>query len=121
MARILIIDDEPQARTMLRELLEEEGHAVVDAKNGKEGLKRYRDEPTDLVITDIIMPEMEGIETILELRRFSPQVKIIGISGGGRLAAQDCLDDAQAFGAQHVFSKPIENEKLLKAIVELLG
>ena len=121
MAKILVIDDEPQARTMLRGMLEDEGYTVVDAKNGKEGLERYRDEPTDLVITDIIMPEMEGIETILKLQRLSPQVKIIAISGGGRLAAKDCLDDARDFGAQYVFNKPIENSRLLKAIIELLG
>ena len=120
MAKVLVIDDESQVRSMVRELLEDEGYAVVDAKDGKEGLKLFRNEPTDLVITDIIMPEKEGLETILELRRFSPGVKIIAISGGGRLVSKDCLDIAQKFGAQRVFSKPLNNNELLRAIAELL-
>lgn len=120
MAKILVIDDESQVRSMLRVLLEDKGYNVVEAPDGKVGLKLYRDEPIDLVITDIIMPEKEGLETIIELRRFSPKVKIIAISGGGRLGFKDCLDIAQKFGAHRVFSKPLNNNELVDAIAELL-
>ena len=94
--------------------------AVVDAKDGKEGLKLFRNEPTDLVITDIIMSEKEGLETILELRQFWPEVKIIAISGVGRIVAKGCLNIAQKLGAQRIFCKPLENNELLGAIAELL-
>ncbi|GMQ79056.1 MAG: response regulator [Anaerolineae bacterium] len=120
MTRILVIDDEPQVRTMLREILEDEGYEVVVAVNGNEGLKLYRNEPTDLVITDIIMPGKEGLETIKELRKISPDVKIIAISGGGRVVPKDYLQVAQAFGAQRVFNKPVEYNELLSTIAELV-
>ena len=121
MARILVIDDEPQVRNMLREILEDEGYEVVDAADGKEGLKVYRNEPTDLVITDLIMPEMEGLGIIRELQRDFPEVKIIAVSGGGRVVQKDYLQVAQKIGALHTFSKPIEINKLLTAVAELLN
>lgn len=120
MARILVIDDEPQVRTMLRELLEDESYEVVDASNGKEGLALYRKESIDLVITDLIMPEKEGIETIRELRKISPEVKIIAISGGSRLLSNEFLTVAKALGAQRILKKPIAFDELRKAIEELL-
>ncbi len=121
MARILIIDDDEQILAMLRQTLEREGYKVVDASDGKEGLRRYRENPTDLIITDLIMPEKEGIETILELRRDFPDVKIIAISGGGRVDPGQYLSIAKSFGAQYTFAKPIERKKLLKAVRELLN
>ncbi|MFQ6113748.1 MAG: response regulator [bacterium] len=120
MARILVIDDEPQVRTMLKEIFEDEGYQVVTAADGEEGLKLYRYEPADLVVTDIVMPEKEGLATIRELRQISPEVKIIAISGGGRVVTRDFLRVAQAFGAKRVFSKPIATEELLRAIAGLL-
>ena len=84
MARILIIDNDVQILNMLRQTLEREGYDVLKASNGKQGIRLHREEPVDLIITDIIMPEKEGIETILELKRDYPDVKIIAISGGGR-------------------------------------
>ena len=121
MARILIIDDDEQILAMLRQTLEREGYEVVDASDGKEGLRRYRENPTDLIITDLIMPEKEGIETILELRRDFPDVKIIAISGGGRIDPGQYLSIAKSFGAQYTFAKPIERKELLKAVRELLN
>ncbi len=121
MARILIIDDDPQILDMLGQTLEREGHEVVDAPDGKEGLKLYRENPTDLIITDLIMPEKEGIETIMELRRDFPDVKIIAISGGGQIDAEQYLSMAQKLGAQRTFAKPVERDELLKAVRELLG
>lgn len=92
MTRILVIDDEPQVRAMLRQMLEREGYEVVEAEEGEEGMRRYREQPVDLVITDILMPQKEGIETIRALRRTNPGVKIIAISGGGRMSKLDsCL------------------------------
>ena len=120
MAHILIIDDDPQILDMLGQTLKREGHEVVEALDGKEGLKLYRENPTDLIITDIIMPEKEGIETIMELQRDFPDVKIIAISGGGHNSADQYLSLARKFGVQRTFAKPISREELLKAVRELL-
>lgn len=119
MARILIIDDEPQVRTMLRKILEYEGYEVVDAKDGKDGLNLFRNRPIDLVITDLIMPEKDGLQTIKELRQIVPGIRIIAISGGGRFDPRDFLKVAKTFGAHRAFSKPVENNRLLRAIAEL--
>jgi len=119
--RILIIDDDPQILDMLGQILEREGHQVVTALNGKEGLKLYRENPTDLIITDLIMPEKEGIETIMELRRDFPDVKIIAISGGGHNDADQYLAMAQKLGVQRTFAKPVARAELLKAVRELLN
>ena len=115
MVRILIIDDDPQILDILGQTLEREGYEVVDAPNGKEGLKLYRENPTDL-----IMPEKEGIETIIELRRDFPDVKIIAISGGGQIDAEQYLSMAQKFGVQKTFAKPIVRAELVKVVRELL-
>jgi len=120
MARVLIIDDDAQVLAMLRETLEDEGYEVVDAHNGKEGLRRYREDPTDLIITDLIMPEKEGIETILEFRRDFPDVKLIALSGGGQLGPGAYLSIAEAAGAEYTFAKPVKQKVLLKAVRELL-
>jgi len=120
MARILIIDDDAQLLAMLRQTLEREGYEVVEASDGKAGLKRYHENPTDLIITDLIMPEKEGIETITELRRAFPDVKIIAISGGGQVDPGQYLSIAKSFGVQYTFAKPVERNELLKAVRDLL-
>jgi CheY-like chemotaxis protein len=120
MAHILIIDDDNQFRTMLRQLIERSGHEVKEASDGKEGIKLYREGPTDLVITDLIMPGKDGIETIQELKKEFPDIKIIAVSGGGRLGPQDYLHLAKMLGAQRTLTKPIKLPDLLKAIEELL-
>ncbi len=120
MARILIIDDDAQLRKMLRQTLERAGYGVEEAPDGMEGMKIYRQEPMDLIITDLIMPEKDGIETIIELRKGFPEVKIIAMSGGGRIGPEDYLNMAKGLGAMRIFSKPIEREELLKAVRELL-
>ena len=121
MKRILVIDDDIQVRQMLKQILERAGYEVADAPDGKEGIELYRQTPTDLIITDIIMPEKEGIETILELRREFPDVKIIAISGGGRFDPDVYLDAAGKFGVARTFRKPVDRKELLDAIQELLG
>jgi CheY-like chemotaxis protein len=120
MANILIIDDDDQFRTMLRQLLERNGYETKEASGGKEGITLYRESPADLVITDLIMPGKDGIETIQEFKKDFPDIKIIAISGGGRLGPQDYLHIAKMLGAQKTLTKPIELPELLKAIEELL-
>jgi len=120
MGRILLIDDNVQILNMLRQILEPEGYEVVDAINGNEGIRLYREKPTDLIITDLIMPEKGGIETIMELRRDFPDVKIIAISGGGRSHPGPYLKIAKEVGAQYTFAKPVKREELLNAVRALL-
>ena len=120
MARILIIDDEAMIRDLLVNILEREGYETITASGGKDGIKIYRENPADLIITDLIMPEKDGIETIQELKKDFPDIKIIAISGGGRLGPQDYLHLAKMLGAQRTLTKPIELPELLKAIEELL-
>lgn len=120
MARILLIDDDDSVRTMLRKTLTHSGHTVIEARNGKEGLDIFRHANADLVITDIVMPEKEGIEVLMELRKKNPPVKIIAISGGGRGSAADNLRIAKFMGAAKVIAKPFSYDVLTAAINELL-
>ncbi len=121
MARILIIDDEPNLRSMLRRMLHQAGHQVSEAGNGAEGIDSYERDPPDLVITDIIMPIKEGIETIIALHRADPDLPIIAISGGGRSGGKDFLSSAEKLGARHTLSKPFRGEQLLGAVSESLS
>ncbi len=122
MHRILVIDDEPQVRTVLLKSLERDGYQVMDAPNGKVGMELFQEEPFDLVITDIVMPEKEGIETIGELRHYFPETKIIAISGGGQnLKANYVLHTAKILGAHCTLFKPFEIEELLNAVKHVLG
>ena len=116
MSRILIIDDDIQILKMLRKMLEHEGYEVVDAADGNKGLKLYQEDPTELIIIDLIMPEKEGIETIIDLRREFPEVKIIAMSGGGHGEPDSYLHMAKGLGAQRTLTKPFGKEELLEAI-----
>ena len=120
MARILLIDDDTRVLETYFLMLERAGYEVVKATSGKEGTRLFRNNPTDLVITDIIMPEKEGLETIMELRRDFPNVKIIAISGGAFLEPDDYLEMAKQFGAMRTLTKPIDQEELLEAVRECL-
>ncbi len=120
MAHILIIDDELQIRLMLRKLFESEGYTVTEASDGIGGIKRYHENPADLIITDLIMPEKEGIETIRELKKKYPDVKIIAMSGGGKGNPDGYLNLAKKLGAIQTFEKPIRKEELLKAVNNLI-
>ncbi len=122
MARILVIDDDAQVRTVLLKSLERDGYQVMDAPNGKVGMKLLREEPFDLVITDIVMPEKDGIEIIGELRRYFPETKIIAISGGGRnLKASIVLHTAEILGVHCTLFKPFELEEFLNSVKHVLG
>jgi DNA-binding response OmpR family regulator len=116
MARILIIDDEPQIRSMLRLMLERDGYEVVEAPDGIEGIRAYRRKPADLIITDLIMPNKDGIGMIIELQKEFPDVKIIAMSGGGLNKPEGYLKGAQKLGADCTLTKPIDREKMLRAV-----
>lgn len=121
MAKILVFDDEPSILLMLKKMLERAGHEVEVALNGKEGMALFEKNKPDLLITDIIMPEKEGLETIFELRRKYPDLKIIAISGGGRIGPDGYLPGAKLLGANAAFTKPIIPREFLQTVSDLLG
>src|SRR5664279_2444131 len=114
MAKILVIDDEPSILLMIKKMLEKAGHEVEMALNGKEGMQIFENNKADLLITDIIMPEKEGLETIVEMRKKYPDLKIIAISGGGRISADGYLPGAKLLGANMVFQKPLIQKEFLE-------
>ena len=120
MKKILIIDDDDLFRDMMKKLLERAGYQVFEAMNGYDGLKMAEKMNADLIVTDIIMPEKEGIETIIELRKDHPETKIIAVSGGGRLTPEFHLSLAQKMGVQKSFAKPFDNKQFLAAVKELV-
>lgn len=112
MARILIIDDEELVRMTVSQMLERNGHTISEAADGQKGLATLRENPVDLVITDILMPNKEGMETIAEMRQIYPDLKIIAMSGGGRIRNTDFLNVAEKLGADAVLSKPFRSQEL---------
>lgn len=120
MARILIIDDEPQIRSMLKLMLEREGYEVVEAPDGVEGIKIYRQNPADLIITDLIMPNKDGIGMIIDLKKEFPDVNIIAMSGGGLNKPDGYLKGAKKLGAACTLTKPIDREEMLRAVKDIL-
>jgi CheY-like chemotaxis protein len=116
MARILLIEDNQAQREIRRLILEKMGHAVIEASDGDDGLSRFARGGADLVLTDLIMPGKEGLETIQEFRRTYPGVKIIAMSGGARVGAHDYLKVAKQFGAIRVLAKPFSSAELAEAI-----
>lgn len=122
MARVLILDDEKDMRSVLREVLETGGHEVYEAEDGDKGVAVYRQEQPDVVITDIIMPEKNGLEAIQELRREFPEVRIIAISTGGSLFESNSLylNFAKEIGADRILPKPFSNQEILDAVESLL-
>ena len=121
MARILVVDDEEQVRLLLRQVLERSGYQVIVASNGKAALELVREDIVDLVITDLVMPEKEGIEIITELKKEFPEVKIIAMSGGGRVGPEQYLHMSKLLGAMRTFTKPIDRKELLTAVEGILG
>ncbi len=120
-AHLLLIDDDDTTRDVLRKMLERAGHVVTEARHGREGLRLYQATPVDLVITDIWMPEQEGLETITALRQLNPAVKILAISGGSRLTSLDSLPIAKELGAQGILPKPIRQQTLVETVQALLA
>lgn len=120
MTRVLLVDDDDDFRRMLMIALEHDGYVVEEACNGQEGIRRQRAAPADLVIIDILMPEQDGLETILALRREFPHIKIIAISGGGRMGTLNFLPLARIFGARRTLWKPFTLQELHEAMREVL-
>jgi CheY-like chemotaxis protein len=131
MQRILIVDDERDVRDSVKCVLDDAGYVVLTADNAAEALDQLGRTPMDLVITDIIMPKMNGVQAIQSIRRAFPQVRIVAISGGGNfgvagyqptaIATNAYLRSAEEAGAHLVLTKPFEAEDLLEAIEKLLG
>jgi YesN/AraC family two-component response regulator len=120
MALILIIDDEPQIRSMLKLMLERDGYEVAEAPDGIEGIRVYRQKPADLIITDLIMPNKDGVGMIIDLKKEFPHVKIIAMSGGGLNKPEGYLKGAKKLGAACTLTKPIDRDEMLRAIKEVL-
>lgn len=120
MASILIIEDDPTLRSLFKRFLGSKGYSILLAENGKEGLRLLREKHPDLVITDIMMPEMDGLELLMAIRNGHDSVPVIAISGGMRSLPVNFLQNAKVMGARHVFEKPVSLDELLRAVEELL-
>ncbi|HXX74203.1 MAG TPA: response regulator [Nitrospiraceae bacterium] len=119
MSSVLVVDDEEQARQVIRETLERAGHHVREARDGKEALLLFRQSHADLVIMDILMPDQDGLESIVSLRREYPKVKVIAITGGtDMIGILTFLDVAKMLGATRTLQKPFEMRALLDAVAE---
>ena len=122
MAQILIIDDNQEIREMIEEILKREKYEVITAEDGEEGMKVFRNKPTSLVITDVIMPNKDGAEIIFELNSDFPDVPVIAISGGGKLKAEECLGMVKAVpNVKCILSKPFARAELLEEVKNLIG
>jgi CheY-like chemotaxis protein len=119
MARILIIDDDENMLYLLRQILQSAGHDVYEAADGAAGLELFRQARPELVITDIFMPEQDGLETVLALKREFPTVKVIAMSGGGECGELGYLATIRTLGADRVLIKPIPRQELLTIVQEL--
>lgn len=116
MARILVIDDEELVRLTVSQILARDGHTIAEAEDGAKGLAALRQSTADLVITDILMPNKEGMETIVELRQAYPKLKIIAMSGGGRSSYSNFLKVAEKLGADVILGKPFASQELRNAV-----
>ena len=122
MASILLIDDHAEIRDLMCIVLESKGHVCFAAEDGRKGLELYGQHQIDLVITDIYMPEQDGLETIMAMRRDKQNLPIIAITGSGtHLVDFNPLQIAETFGAKKCLQKPFSNDELLAAVDELLA
>ena len=121
MAHILIIDDDDQIREMLKIMFEKKGYQVSLAENGAVAINAFMKNPADIILTDIFMPEKEGIEIIMELKELHPDLKIIAMSGGGKVAPEAYLKIAKRLGAEITFTKPVDISKLMNAVEVLVN
>jgi len=115
---ILVADDDNEIRALLRSILEDEGYRVYTAENGKRATAILKETPIQLMLTDLVMPEQEGMETIVQARRDHPSLKIVAVSGA---FAGSILDAASHFGANAILEKPLQVDEILKVVQNLLG
>jgi CheY-like chemotaxis protein len=120
MPGVLIVEDDKELREMIRISLARRKHTVIEAINGKEAIIHFKPLLTDLVVTDLIMPEEDGLKVIMKLKELKPSLKIIAISGGGKAGPGSYLNLAKALGADAIYSKPFSINELISKIEELL-
>ena len=121
MVRILVIDDELSVLEVLRKILQFEGYDVITATNGEEGVELFRQTPCDLVITDMVMPGKDGLQTILDLRQEDPDLPVIAVSGGGTISKERYLVVAGYLDKVITIAKPFSVESITEAVVKLLS
>lgn len=121
MAGVLIVEDDADLREMLRDALEKRKFTVITAANGREAVARFRPSVIDMVVTDLLMPEEDGLMVIMKIKELKPSVKLIAISGGGKAGPGSYLLMASTLGADHVFSKPFLPSELVQKVREILG
>ena len=121
MPPILLVDDDIHICKLIRNMLEQDGYPTVSASNGSEAMQLFKDHRPDLVITDIVMPDKDGLETIMELKKTNHAVKIIAISGGGKVGPKSYLSLAERLGAAATLEKPIDRDQLLATVNALLS
>ena len=121
MKKVLLVDDEESIRTMLRAVLSDPEYTFAEATNGTEALDVLEKGEFDLIITDVIMPDCDGIELVMSVRKKLPDIKVIVMSGGGRVRADHYLNLAEKLGAARVFEKPFKTAELRETVKELLA
>lgn len=121
MSRILIVDDDRDVRRVLRRVMEADGHTVVECPDGRDALRAMTEEQPDLVITDVYMPEMDGIEFLTRLREEDPDLPVLAVSGGSLATADFVLEDASKLGADAVLSKPFDIDEVRHTVRKMLA
>lgn len=121
MSVVMVVDDDAQIRQLLAEVMRRQGYEVIQADDGEVALRLFRERPAALIITDLLMPNKEGLELMQEARAIHPEVKLIAFSGGGRVDPSACLKFAAGMGADRVFTKPVPLAELEIAVRELLA
>ena len=122
MARILVVDDEASMRRLLKEILTQDKHDILEAETGAQACTLFRQQSADLIITDLVMPEVNGIDLIMELKKEFPDIRIIAISGGGGITGRfDYLAIAKLIGAKHVIGKPFQVAELRAVVNQVLA
>jgi len=120
MRAILVVDDDPQVLEVVGEMLRLAGYRVATAVDGRDAVAQFRGDVFDLVITDLIMPEKEGLETIAEMRKVRRDIPVIAMSGGGRVGPTDYLETARYIGASATLAKPFARSELIALVTDLL-
>jgi len=120
MPGVLIVEDDKELREMLKMMLKRKNFTVLEAENGKAAITHFKPTLTDVVVTDLIMPEEDGLKVVIKLRELKPSIKIIAISGGGKVGPGSYLNLAKALGADAVYSKPFSLNDLVEKIEQLL-